>query len=74
MLIIAPNGVRECFFFLEISTMINADDNFVIIRTTDGQTTIMSVEDFNSLPVDEYPELTDEEWEQSLRKRAMEYC
>ena len=54
--------------------MINADDNFVIIRTTDGQTTIMSVEDFNSLPVDEYPELTDEEWEQSLRKRAMEYC
>ena len=54
--------------------MINPDDNFVIIHTTDGQTTIMSVEDFNSLPVDEYPELTDEEWEQSLRERAIAYC
>ncbi len=54
--------------------MINPDDNIVIIHTTDGQTTIMSVEDFNSLPIDEYPELTDEEWEQSLRQRAMEYC
>jgi hypothetical protein len=60
--------------FLEVSTVINPDDNIVIIHTTDGQTTIMSVEDFNSLPIDEYPELTDEEWEQSLRQRAMEYC
>jgi hypothetical protein len=69
-----PDGVRECFFFLKVSSMINPDDNFVIIHTTDGQTTIMSVEDFNSLPVDEYPELTDEEWEQSLRERAIAYC
>jgi hypothetical protein len=54
--------------------VINPDDNIVIIRTTDGQTTIMSFEDFNSLPIDEYPELTDEEWEQSLRQRAIAYC
>jgi hypothetical protein len=54
--------------------MINSDDNFVIIYEENGQKTIMSVEDFNSLPVDEYPELTDEGWEQFLRERAMEYC
>ena len=54
--------------------MINADDNIVIIYEENGQKTIMSVEDFNALPDDEYQEPTDEGWEQFLRERAMAYC
>ena len=54
--------------------MINADDNIVIIYEENGQKTIMSVEDFNALPNDEYQEPTDEGCEQFLRERAMEYC
>jgi hypothetical protein len=57
--------------------MTNPDDNIVIIYTIENGKevkTIMTIEEFNALPDEEYQELTDEGWEQFLRERAMEYC
>ena len=58
--------------------MINADDNIVIIYTIENSKevkTIMTTQDFNSLPPNEYQESTDEEWEAFLQRRAEEeYC
>ena len=58
--------------------MINPDDNIVIIYTIENGKevkTIMTTQDFNSLPPNEYQESTDEEWEAFLQRRAEEeYC
>jgi hypothetical protein len=58
--------------------MINPDDNIVIIYTIENSKevkTIMTTQDFNSLPPNEYQESTDEEWEAFLQRRAEEeYC
>ena len=55
--------------------MINPDDNIVIIYTIENSKevkTIMTTQDFNSLPPNEYQESTDEEWEAFLQRRAEE--
>jgi hypothetical protein len=58
--------------------VINPDDNIVIIYTIENSKevkTIMTTQDFNSLPPNEYQESTDEEWEAFLQRRAEEeYC
>jgi hypothetical protein len=58
--------------------MINPDDNIVIIYTIENSKevkTIMTTQDFNSLPPNEYQESNDEEWEAFLQRRAEEeYC
>ena len=58
--------------------MINPDDNIVIIYTIENSKevkTIMTTQDFNSLPPNEYQESTEEEWEAFLQRRAEEeYC
>jgi len=49
--------------------VINPDDNIVIIYTIENSKevkTIMTTQDFNSLPSNEYQESTDEEWEAFL--------
>jgi len=55
--------------------VINPDDNIVIIYTIENSKevkTIMTTQDFNSLPPNEYQESTDEEWEAFLQRRAEE--
>jgi hypothetical protein len=58
--------------------VINPDDNIVIIYTIENSKevkTIMTTQDFNSLPPNEYQESTEEEWEAFLQRRAEEeYC